>query len=69
LDGAQGGLKVKGAAGAEEKARRLILKRHPDATRILFRRIDNMGTLGLWRGKCGLNVYASSHLRETSNLR
>ena len=47
----QSGLKVKGAAGAGEKARRLILKRHPDATRILFRRIDNMGHSWLVEGE------------------
>ena len=51
MDGVQSGLKVKGAAGAEEKARRLILKRHPDATRILFRSIGNMGHSWLVEGE------------------
>jgi hypothetical protein len=44
-------VEVKGAADAEERTRRFILERHPKATRILFRRVDNMGYSWLVEGE------------------
>jgi len=45
-----GMVEVRGAADAEDRARKLILERHPKARRILFKRVEKKDNSWLMKG-------------------
>ena len=46
-----GMVEVRGAADAEDRARKLILERHPKARRILFKRVEKKDNSWLMEGE------------------